>query len=81
MEDNVVVVQSDDLDGFSYTAVFDGHAGFSSVKFLSGARIALNHGEDSQLWFGYISQDKPLGNEIHSLDRDWIAKSKPNWRD
>ncbi|KAG5558875.1 hypothetical protein RHGRI_008730 [Rhododendron griersonianum] len=34
MEDDAVVVRSDDLDGFSYAAVFDGHAGFSSVKFL-----------------------------------------------
>ncbi|KAL2550800.1 Protein phosphatase 2C 57 [Forsythia ovata] len=34
MEDDVVIVQSDDLNGFSFAAVFDGHAGFSSVKFL-----------------------------------------------
>lgn len=34
MEDDVVIIQSDGLDGFSYAAVFDGHAGFSSVKFL-----------------------------------------------
>ncbi|KAL3650568.1 Serine/threonine-protein phosphatase PP2A catalytic subunit [Castilleja foliolosa] len=35
MEDDVVIVQSDDsLGGFSYAAVFDGHAGFSSVEFL-----------------------------------------------
>ncbi|KAK6121814.1 hypothetical protein DH2020_044427 [Rehmannia glutinosa] len=37
MEDDVVIIGSDDddgLDGFSYAAVFDGHAGFSSVEFL-----------------------------------------------
>ncbi|XP_059629002.1 protein phosphatase 2C 57 [Cornus florida] len=34
MEDDAVIVQSDDLDGFTFAAVFDGHAGFSSVKFL-----------------------------------------------
>ncbi|KAL8519514.1 hypothetical protein ACS0TY_010445 [Phlomoides rotata] len=34
MEDDVVLVQSDRLDGFSYAAVFDGHAGFSAVQFL-----------------------------------------------
>ncbi|KAK6926029.1 PPM-type phosphatase-like domain [Dillenia turbinata] len=34
MEDDVVVLRSDDLDGFLFAAVFDGHAGFSSVKFL-----------------------------------------------
>ncbi|KAL2249077.1 protein phosphatase 2C 57 isoform X1 [Sesamum indicum] len=34
MEDDVVIVQSDALDGFSFAAVFDGHAGFSSVEFL-----------------------------------------------
>ncbi|XP_075485466.1 protein phosphatase 2C 57 [Primulina tabacum] len=35
MEDDVVIINSDDcFDGFSYAAVFDGHAGFSSVKFL-----------------------------------------------
>lgn len=34
MEDDAVIVQSDELDGFSYAAVFDGHAGFSSVQFL-----------------------------------------------
>lgn len=33
MEDEVVV-RSDGLDGYSFAAVFDGHAGFSSVKFL-----------------------------------------------
>ncbi|KAF8380001.1 hypothetical protein HHK36_027470 [Tetracentron sinense] len=33
MEDDVVV-RSDNLDGFSFAAVFDGHAGFSSVEFL-----------------------------------------------
>lgn len=34
MEDDSMIVQSDDLGGFSYAAVFDGHAGFSSVRFL-----------------------------------------------
>ncbi|CAH9118450.1 unnamed protein product [Cuscuta epithymum] len=34
MEDDAMIVQSDDLAGFSYAAVFDGHAGFSSVRFL-----------------------------------------------
>ncbi|KAG5536340.1 hypothetical protein RHGRI_023947 [Rhododendron griersonianum] len=35
MEDaDVVVVGFDDLGGFSYAAVFDGHTGFSPVKFL-----------------------------------------------
>uniref|UniRef100_A0A2P2LIS3 protein-serine/threonine phosphatase n=2 Tax=Rhizophora mucronata TaxID=61149 RepID=A0A2P2LIS3_RHIMU len=33
MEDDVVI-RSDGLDGFSFAAVFDGHAGFSTVKFL-----------------------------------------------
>ncbi|GLT69500.1 hypothetical protein SLA2020_416480 [Shorea laevis] len=33
MEDDVVV-RSDGFDGFSFAAVFDGHGGFSSVKFL-----------------------------------------------
>ncbi|KAG8390426.1 hypothetical protein BUALT_Bualt01G0082100 [Buddleja alternifolia] len=32
MEDDVVIVESD--DGFCFAAVFDGHAGFSSVEFL-----------------------------------------------
>ncbi|KAK4480517.1 hypothetical protein RD792_013593 [Penstemon davidsonii] len=34
MEDDVVIIQSDGVDGFVYAAVFDGHAGFTSVKFL-----------------------------------------------
>lgn len=37
MEDDVVIVKSSShhhLDGFSFAAVFDGHAGYSSVKFL-----------------------------------------------
>ncbi|KAM7467677.1 hypothetical protein LguiB_015239 [Lonicera macranthoides] len=34
MEDDLVIVESDDLDGFTFAAVFDGHAGFSSVNFL-----------------------------------------------
>lgn len=33
MEDDIVV-RSDGLAGFSFAAVFDGHGGFSSVKFL-----------------------------------------------
>ncbi|RWR96417.1 protein phosphatase 2C 57 [Cinnamomum micranthum f. kanehirae] len=33
MEDDVVL-RSDSLNGFSFAAVFDGHGGFSSVKFL-----------------------------------------------
>ncbi|EOA16786.1 hypothetical protein CARUB_v10005006mg [Capsella rubella] len=33
MEDDIVI-RSDALDNFSYAAVFDGHAGSSSVKFL-----------------------------------------------
>ncbi|KAL5989442.1 hypothetical protein ACLOJK_010334 [Asimina triloba] len=33
MEDDVVI-RSDGVDGFSFAAVFDGHAGFSSVEFL-----------------------------------------------
>lgn len=37
MEDDAVIVASssnNELDGFHFAAVFDGHAGFSSVKFL-----------------------------------------------
>ena len=37
MEDDAVIVGSsphNELDGFFFAAVFDGHAGFSSVKFL-----------------------------------------------
>ncbi|XP_010520960.1 PREDICTED: protein phosphatase 2C 57 isoform X1 [Tarenaya hassleriana] len=34
MED-AIVIRSDGLDGFSFAAVFDGHAGSSSVRFLS----------------------------------------------
>lgn len=33
MEDDLVL-RSDGLSGFSFAAVFDGHAGFSSVQFL-----------------------------------------------
>lgn len=35
MEDDIVLrVEEEELNGFTYAAVFDGHAGFSSVKFL-----------------------------------------------
>ncbi|KAH9290449.1 hypothetical protein KI387_034566, partial [Taxus chinensis] len=35
MEDDIVLrVDDEGLNGFTYAAVFDGHAGFSSVKFL-----------------------------------------------
>lgn len=34
MEDDAFIVQPDKLHGFSFAAVFDGHGGFSSVKFL-----------------------------------------------
>ncbi|CAO2208373.1 unnamed protein product [Urochloa humidicola] len=34
MEDEVVLRTGSLLDGFSFAAVFDGHAGFSAVKFL-----------------------------------------------
>ncbi|XP_076927696.1 protein phosphatase 2C 57-like [Bidens hawaiensis] len=33
-DDAVIVANNDDLDGFYFAAVFDGHAGFSSVNFL-----------------------------------------------
>lgn len=33
MEDDIII-RSDGLEGFSFAAIFDGHAGFSSVKFL-----------------------------------------------
>ena len=33
MEDDLVI-RSDGLDGFSFAAVFDGHGGVSSAKFL-----------------------------------------------
>ncbi|KAF9667313.1 hypothetical protein SADUNF_Sadunf15G0009900 [Salix dunnii] len=33
MEDDIII-RSDGLEGFSFAAVFDGHAGFSSAKFL-----------------------------------------------
>lgn len=41
MEDDVVI-QSDGLDGFSFAAVFDGHGGVSSVKFLRLAIMSIN---------------------------------------
>ncbi|OVA14732.1 Protein phosphatase 2C (PP2C)-like domain [Macleaya cordata] len=34
MEDDIVLRSDHDLNGFSFAAVFDGHAGFSSVEFL-----------------------------------------------
>ncbi|XP_074291730.1 protein phosphatase 2C 57-like [Silene latifolia] len=34
MEDDALVIQSDAFSGFSFAAVFDGHAGFSTVNFL-----------------------------------------------
>ncbi|KAH9606488.1 hypothetical protein KSS87_016432 [Heliosperma pusillum] len=34
MEDDAFIIQSDAFSGFSFAAVFDGHAGFSTVKFL-----------------------------------------------
>lgn len=34
MEDDLIIVPSEDPECFSFAAVFDGHAGFSSVKFL-----------------------------------------------
>ncbi|GMH08877.1 hypothetical protein Nepgr_010717 [Nepenthes gracilis] len=34
MEDDLVIVHPETLDGFSFAAVFDGHGGLSSVKFL-----------------------------------------------
>ena len=42
MEDDLVIVESDDLDGFTFAAVFDGHAGFSSVNFLRFAILILS---------------------------------------
>ena len=43
MEDDVVIVKSsaDGLDAFSFAAVFDGHAGYSSVKFLRFFPVSL----------------------------------------
>lgn len=44
MEDDVVL-RSDGLDGFAFAAVFDGHAGFSSVEFL---RFLISHTSNSR---------------------------------
>lgn len=44
MEDDAVLVRSgDDLHGFSFAAVFDGHAGFSSVKFLRFVNLIFSY--------------------------------------
>ncbi|KAI8570837.1 hypothetical protein RHMOL_Rhmol01G0068100 [Rhododendron molle] len=61
MEDDVVVVGFDDLGDFSYVSVFDGHAGFSSVKFLRPLAIVVE-------W--HVKLDKRLGHEIsdHKLE-------------
>lgn len=48
MEDDIVV-RPDGLDGFSFAAVFDGHAGVSSVKFL----------RFGQYFVGYLSNFIP----------------------
>lgn len=40
MEDDVII-RSDGLDGFSFAAVFDGHAGFSSVEFLRSLSLSV----------------------------------------
>ena len=40
MEDDALLVQPDALDGFFFAAVFDGHGGSYSVKFL---RLSLIH--------------------------------------
>ncbi|KNA07148.1 hypothetical protein SOVF_174530, partial [Spinacia oleracea] len=39
MEDEAVIVHPDTLCGFSFAAVFDGHGGSSSVKFLNFIRM------------------------------------------
>ncbi|KAH7854467.1 hypothetical protein Vadar_014136 [Vaccinium darrowii] len=64
MEDDVVVVRSDDLDGFSYAAVFDGHAGFSSVKFL---REELYKECVATLQRGLLLSGKDLDNTSKAL--------------
>lgn len=51
MEDDLIIVQSeDDLDGFSFAAVFDGHAGFSSVKFLRFVNMVMDTYLGLVLW-------------------------------
>ncbi|KAK6936669.1 PPM-type phosphatase-like domain [Dillenia turbinata] len=52
MEDDVIVVRSDDLDGFLFAAVFDGHVGFSSVEFL---RLELRAYSKSELYKGCVT--------------------------
>ncbi|XP_058206212.1 protein phosphatase 2C 57 [Rhododendron vialii] len=64
MEDDAVVVRSDDLDGFSYAAVFDGHAGFSSVKFL---REELYKECVTTLQSGLLLSGKDLNNTSKAL--------------
>lgn len=49
MEDDVVL-RSDGLDGFAFAAVFDGHAGFSSVEFL---RFLISHTSNSRKNFEF----------------------------
>ncbi|GFP93668.1 protein phosphatase 2c 57 [Phtheirospermum japonicum] len=84
MEDDAVIIQSDDALGrFSYAAVFDGHAGFSSVEFLRDELyrecvVALQNG---QLLNGKDSKaiKKALQDAFESADAKllkWLESKK-----
>uniref|UniRef100_A0A7N0U211 protein-serine/threonine phosphatase n=1 Tax=Kalanchoe fedtschenkoi TaxID=63787 RepID=A0A7N0U211_KALFE len=79
MEDDVLV-KSDGLSGFSFAAVFDGHAGFSSVEFL---REELYNECASALLDGLVLSDRDFNTMKTALEKafqkadakllDWLA--------
>lgn len=81
MEDDVVV-KSDGLDGFSFAAVFDGHAGFSSVKFLRDELykecVAALHGGSLLITKDIKAAKKALQGAFESADAkliNWLEKT------
>ncbi|XVF12693.1 hypothetical protein REPUB_Repub08aG0141100 [Reevesia pubescens] len=81
MEDDLVI-RSDGLDGFSFAAVFDGHGGVSSVKFLRDelykecvtalqGGILLNEGDFNTIKKGlaeaFENADKKLINWLETI--------------
>ena len=76
MEDEVVLRPESLLHGFSFAAVLDGHAGFSTVQFLRHARAdhllpraAISHASRSLTW-----------NFLGAAGTSCTRNARPRWR-
>ncbi|KAL6548668.1 hypothetical protein OROGR_009089 [Orobanche gracilis] len=76
MEDDIII-RSDCRDsGFAFAAVFDGHVGFSSVKFLRYLPDTIDVGGSSQPRSTGCEHEEVVRLEGHAFSPEDIALSR-----